>query len=77
VLRLQTAQEVDGNAPDQIKIEALKKREDFVPLETADAEDLVVIMYTSRHFGKAEKDWRTRWAVCSARPGIRQRSGNQ
>jgi len=47
VLRLQTAQEVDGNAPDQIKIEALKKREDFVPLETADAEDLVVIMYTS------------------------------
>jgi long-chain acyl-CoA synthetase len=47
VLRLQTAQEVDGNAPHQIKIESLQERKDFVPLETADAEDLVVIMYTS------------------------------
>jgi len=44
VLRLQTAQEVDGNAPDQIKIEALKKREDFVRSKPRMPKILVVIM---------------------------------
>jgi len=77
VLRLQTAQEVDGNAPDQIKIEALKKREDFVPLETADAEDLVVIMYTSGTSAKPKGLGAQGGPYVPQRPGIRQRSGNQ
>jgi long-chain acyl-CoA synthetase len=49
VLRLFTAQEAikDSNEPDKIRIDALENKTDFVPLETADGEDLVVIMYTS------------------------------
>jgi acyl-coenzyme A synthetase/AMP-(fatty) acid ligase len=49
VLRLVTAQEAikDSNAPDQIRIDDLDETADFVPLETADGEDLIVIMYTS------------------------------
>ena len=49
VLGLVTAQEAtkDSNGPDQIKIDVLGETRDFVPLETADGEDLVVIMYTS------------------------------
>ena len=47
VLGLQTAQEADRNDPNQININVLNERKDFVPLETADAEDLMVIMYTS------------------------------
>ena len=49
VLALQTAQDAawDSNEPKSIKIDSLEKYENFVPLETADAEDLVVIMYTS------------------------------
>jgi len=49
VLRLVTAHEAvkDSNASDQIRIDALDEASDFVPLETADGEDLVVIMYTS------------------------------
>jgi long-chain acyl-CoA synthetase len=49
VLRLVTAQEAakDLNGPDQIRIDVLSETNEFVPLETADGEDLVVIMYTS------------------------------
>jgi len=49
VLGLQTAQDVVKNASalEPIKIELLPEPIDFVPLETADAEDLLVIMYTS------------------------------
>jgi len=47
VLGLQTAQEADAPGLDEIRIDALPPREDFLPLETADPEDLVVIMYTS------------------------------
>ncbi len=49
VLRLVTAQDAiaDSNASDQIRIDLLSEPNNFVPLETADGEDLVVIMYTS------------------------------
>lgn len=54
VLRLVTAHDAvkdsavkDSNAPDQIRIDSLDETSNFVPLETADGEDLVVIMYTS------------------------------
>jgi long-chain acyl-CoA synthetase len=49
VLRLVTAQEAtkNSNGSDQIGIDALGEAREFVPLETANAEDLVVIMYTS------------------------------
>jgi len=49
VLRLVTAQEAakDSNGPDEIRIDDLAETTDFVPLEAADSEDLVVIMYTS------------------------------
>ena len=49
VLRLLTAQEAikDSDDPDLIRIDVLKGATDFVPLENADGEDLVVIMYTS------------------------------
>ncbi|MFZ0761252.1 MAG: class I adenylate-forming enzyme family protein [Candidatus Sulfotelmatobacter sp.] len=49
VLRLITAHEAtqDSNAPDQIGIASLAEVKDFVPLEAADGEDIVVIMYTS------------------------------
>jgi long-chain acyl-CoA synthetase len=49
VLGLQTAGETvrDANSPNLIKLDALDEPKDFVPLEGADAEDLVVIMYTS------------------------------
>jgi long-chain acyl-CoA synthetase len=49
VVRLVTAQEVlnDSNEPAHIRISALVETSDFLPLETADGEDLVVIMYTS------------------------------
>jgi long-chain acyl-CoA synthetase len=49
VLRLVTAQEAtkDPIAPDQIRIDVLEHAGEFVPLETADGEDLVVVMYTS------------------------------
>jgi long-chain acyl-CoA synthetase len=49
VLQLVTAQEAtkDSNGSGQIRIDGLGEAREFVPLETADAEDLVVIMYTS------------------------------
>jgi acyl-coenzyme A synthetase/AMP-(fatty) acid ligase len=49
VLRLFTAQEAikDSGDPDLIRIDDLENTTSFVPLETADGEDLVVIMYTS------------------------------
>lgn len=49
VVGLQTAQEATGNTNErnQIRIDILEDVKDFVPLETADAEDLMVIMYTS------------------------------
>jgi len=47
VLRLVTAQESDSRGLDQIRIDGLVESKEFVPLETADGEDLVVIMYTS------------------------------
>jgi len=49
VLQLVTAQEAakDFNDPGQIKIDLLSEMQEFVPLESADGEDLVVIMYTS------------------------------
>jgi acyl-coenzyme A synthetase/AMP-(fatty) acid ligase len=49
VLRLVTALEAvkESNVPEQIRIDGLVETTDFVPLETADGEDLVVIMYTS------------------------------
>jgi len=49
VLRLVMAPEAikDLNGPGQIRIDALPEVNDFIPLETANAEDLVVIMYTS------------------------------
>ena len=49
VLRLVTAQDPikDSSEPDLIRIDDLENTTDFVPLETADGEDLVVIMYTS------------------------------
>jgi acyl-coenzyme A synthetase/AMP-(fatty) acid ligase len=48
-LRLFTAQEAikDSDGPDFVRIDVLNGATKFVPLETADAEDLVVIMYTS------------------------------
>lgn len=49
VLGLVTAHETvdQSNAPDQIRIDALEEIKEFIPLETAESEDLVVIMYTS------------------------------
>jgi acyl-coenzyme A synthetase/AMP-(fatty) acid ligase len=49
VLELMTASDAIKNSTglDQITIEDLDPEIDFVPLETADGEDLVVIMYTS------------------------------
>ncbi len=49
LLQLVTAHDAinDSKKPGQIKVDALSETTDFVPLETADAEDLVVIMYTS------------------------------
>jgi long-chain acyl-CoA synthetase len=49
VFRLVTESNGTGNPnePDQIRIDALAETEEFVPFETADGEDLVVIMYTS------------------------------
>jgi acyl-coenzyme A synthetase/AMP-(fatty) acid ligase len=49
VVRLVTAQEAikDSYVPDQISIDDLENATDFVPLETANGEDLVVIVYTS------------------------------
>jgi acyl-coenzyme A synthetase/AMP-(fatty) acid ligase len=49
VIALQTVAEAasSANDSDQIKIDALDEPENFVPLETASADDLVVIMYTS------------------------------
>jgi acyl-coenzyme A synthetase/AMP-(fatty) acid ligase len=49
VLRLATARDVikESNDSDLIRIDALSETGDFVPLETADVEDLVTIMYTS------------------------------
>jgi len=49
VLRLVTAHEgiKDSNEAEQIRINVLDETSDFVPLETADGDDLVVIMYTS------------------------------
>jgi acyl-CoA synthetase (AMP-forming)/AMP-acid ligase II len=49
VLGLATAHETlnDSSAASQININALEETKEFTPLETADAEDLVVIMYTS------------------------------
>jgi len=54
VLGLMTAEEnfKAASGPEQavdgaIRIESLPEAKDFVPLETADAEDLIVIMYTS------------------------------
>jgi acyl-CoA synthetase (AMP-forming)/AMP-acid ligase II len=49
VLRLVTAHEAArvSNGLDQIKIDTLADTSDFVPLESASGEDLVVIMYTS------------------------------
>jgi long-chain acyl-CoA synthetase len=48
-LRLITEHEAitHANGADQIRIEILPESKKFVPLETADADDLVVIMYTS------------------------------
>ncbi|MFZ0770732.1 MAG: class I adenylate-forming enzyme family protein [Candidatus Sulfotelmatobacter sp.] len=49
VLTLVTANESisDANGPGKITIDVLEETKTFVPLETADGEDLVVIMYTS------------------------------
>jgi long-chain acyl-CoA synthetase len=49
ILRLIAAHEAvkDSNVPDRIRIDDLENANDFVPLETANGEDLVVIMYTS------------------------------
>jgi long-chain acyl-CoA synthetase len=49
VIALLTAHEAisDSNAPGKIRIGALEEAGNFIPLETTDAEDLVVIMYTS------------------------------
>jgi len=49
VLKLMTEGDGTGSPsePDQIKIDGLAETKEFVPLETADGEDLVVIMYTS------------------------------
>ena len=49
MLRLFTAHEAikDSNEPDLIRIDVLENATDFLPLETTDGEDLVVIMYTS------------------------------
>jgi acyl-coenzyme A synthetase/AMP-(fatty) acid ligase len=49
VLWLVTAHDTmkDSYGPNLIKIDAVAETNDFVPLETADSEDLVVIMYTS------------------------------
>jgi long-chain acyl-CoA synthetase len=47
VLALSTAQEVDTTGPNEIRIDSLPPRQDFVPLEFANAEDQIVIMYTS------------------------------
>jgi acyl-coenzyme A synthetase/AMP-(fatty) acid ligase len=49
VLGLVTAQEATGDSggPNKIRIDVLEEAKNFVPLETADTEDLVVIMYTS------------------------------
>jgi long-chain acyl-CoA synthetase len=54
VLALQTGQGAKGNGAsgDAIQIAELEQSDNFVPLEAADAEDLVVIMYTS---GTSEK----------------------
>jgi long-chain acyl-CoA synthetase len=49
VITLRTAAEATSSANDsnQIRIDALDEPTNFVPLETASADDLVVIMYTS------------------------------
>ncbi len=49
VLALQTGQDTNhsGDGRSAIKIDELEEPKNFVPLETADADDLVVIMYTS------------------------------
>jgi acyl-CoA synthetase (AMP-forming)/AMP-acid ligase II len=49
VLHLITSHEAagDGRNPHEIRIDALAESGDFVPLETADGEDLMTIMYTS------------------------------
>ena len=49
MLRLVTAHEaiIDSNEPDQVRIDDFENATEFVPLETADGEDLAVIMYTS------------------------------
>jgi long-chain acyl-CoA synthetase len=49
VIALQTAAEAtrSANSSNQIRIDALDAPENFVPLERASADDLVVIMYTS------------------------------
>ena len=49
VLALQTGQDANHSADggNAIKIDELEEAKNFVPLETADADDLVVIMYTS------------------------------
>src|SRR5580704_7457106 len=49
VLHLVTSLEAlkESKGPEHIRIDGLVESSDFVPLETADGEDLVVIMYTS------------------------------
>ena len=48
VVGLVTAHEAENSiASDKIKIDDLSEASEFVPLETADAEDLIVVMYTS------------------------------
>jgi long-chain acyl-CoA synthetase len=49
MVRLVTGDDaIEGsNTPDDIRIGLLREREDFAPLETADADDPIVIMYTS------------------------------
>jgi acyl-coenzyme A synthetase/AMP-(fatty) acid ligase len=49
VLRLVRAPDPiqDSNTSDQLRIDVLAETKEFVPLEAADSEDLVVIMYTS------------------------------
>ncbi|MFZ0319352.1 MAG: class I adenylate-forming enzyme family protein [Candidatus Sulfotelmatobacter sp.] len=47
VLGLLTAQEAETGGVNEIKIDDLSPREDFLPLENAEADDLIVIMYTS------------------------------
>lgn len=47
VTSLEAVTAKDSNDPEQIQIDDLVETSDFVPLETADGEDLVVIMYTS------------------------------